>query len=97
MATGCDDRLVRIWDVETGGRVATLEGHADRVYSVVFSPRRTMLASASNDGEAGVWELRPGQPWQPLLLHTLDPPRGTAVDRRRSTPGRPLLATAATT
>jgi WD40 repeat protein len=58
--------------VDSGGRVATLEGHSDRIYSVVFSPSGDQLASASNDGQARVWELRPGQPWQPLLRHTFD-------------------------
>jgi WD40 repeat protein len=72
VATGCDDKLVRIWHVASGGRVATLEGHTDRVYAVAFSPSGRHLASAGNDGRAMVWELRPSQPWQPRLLHTLD-------------------------
>jgi WD40 repeat protein len=57
--------------VASGGRVATLEGHTDRVYAVAFAPSGRHLASAGNDGRAMVWELRPGQPWQPRLAHTL--------------------------
>ncbi len=32
-------------------------GHTDKVYSVVFSPDGTKLASASNDGTARIWDV----------------------------------------
>ena len=38
LASGSRDRTVRLWDVETGACVKTLEGHASGVTSVCFGP-----------------------------------------------------------
>ncbi|MGH3915643.1 MAG: WD40 repeat domain-containing protein [Pseudonocardiaceae bacterium] len=45
IATGCDDRMIRLWDAASGRLVRTLEGHTDRVYAVDFASG--ILASAS--------------------------------------------------
>jgi len=49
LASGSLDRRVRVWDVQTGALVITLEGHA-RMYNpqaIAFSPTGTMVASLS--------------------------------------------------
>lgn len=56
MVTGNLEGRVELWDSGTGRRVATLGEHAARVYSVVFSPDGSRVASASWDGTAAVWE-----------------------------------------
>jgi WD40 repeat protein len=43
---------VRLWDVETGACVKTLEGHGDKVWSVSFSPDGRQLASCSGERTA---------------------------------------------
>jgi WD40 repeat protein len=88
VATGCDDRAVRLWDAETGHCLATLTGHADRVYSVVFSPDGAVLASASNDGTARLWDVASGVP-----IHTLDRNQGRLWSAAFSPDGA-MLATA---
>ena len=52
LASGSEDRTVRLWDVETGACVKTLEGHGHVVSSVCFSPDGKQLASGSDDGRA---------------------------------------------
>ena len=61
LASGGDDRTVRLWDVETGACVRTLEGHGTSsyayVYSVCFSPDGRMVASDSSETTARLWLL----------------------------------------
>ncbi|MFC1713748.1 sigma-70 family RNA polymerase sigma factor [Candidatus Poribacteria bacterium] len=50
---------VRLWDVETRKNVAVMEGHekGKQVYSLSFSPDGKLLATASMDRTARVWNL----------------------------------------
>jgi len=48
LATGSNDKTVRIWDLDTG-TARVLTGHTDRVWSVAYSPDG-QLASGSDDG-----------------------------------------------
>jgi WD40 repeat protein len=43
------------------GRVRLLGGHRDRIYSVAFSPDGSLLATASKDHDARVWEVATAQ------------------------------------
>ena len=49
LVSGSLDETVRLWDVETGACVKTLEGHGDDVNNVCFSPDGRMVASGSMD------------------------------------------------
>src|SRR5262245_56311167 len=46
---GSLDKTVNLWDAQTGRELATLKEHADRVYSVAFSPDGKTLASGSEE------------------------------------------------
>lgn len=54
LATGCNDRGVRIWDVATGDLKKTLPGHTAEVLTVHFSPDGKWLASGSGN-ELKLW------------------------------------------
>ena len=49
LASGSDDRTVKLWDVASGQEKATLKGHAYSVSSVAFSSDGRTLASGSDD------------------------------------------------
>ena len=50
-------RMRRLWDVTTGKHTATLQGHTDFLYSVVFSPDGRTLASGAFDGAIKLWDM----------------------------------------
>jgi WD40 repeat protein len=58
-----------IWDVTSGQRCLTLEGHKGRVSDVAFSPDGTRLATASWDRTVRIWDTRAGQDLQRLTGH----------------------------
>ena len=49
LASGGAERLVRIWDIETGRLLRSLRGHTADIRSVVFTPDGQTLATASED------------------------------------------------
>jgi WD40 repeat protein len=69
LATAGYDRLVKLWDAETGAEVKTLKDHSDAVYGLAFSPDGKLLASGAADRAVKVWEVAGGR-----RLYTLGEP-----------------------
>jgi WD40 repeat protein len=55
------DGTIRIWDVGSRSELRRLEGHADQIFNVAWSPDGTLIASASFDGTARLWSTRTGE------------------------------------
>jgi hypothetical protein len=59
IATGSQDRTVKVWDTRTGETLLDLKGHEASVLSVAFSPDGTRIVS-SDGTTAKVWDARTG-------------------------------------
>ncbi|MFC5253575.1 helix-turn-helix domain-containing protein [Streptomyces nigrescens] len=58
IATGSEDRTVKLWDASTHRLLGTLIGHTDAVTSLAFSRDGRTLASGGNDRTVRLWNLR---------------------------------------
>ncbi|XP_051118937.1 uncharacterized protein LOC127243109 isoform X2 [Andrographis paniculata] len=68
--TGADDRLVKIWSMETAFCLASCRGHEGDITDLSVSLNNTLVASASNDFTICVWRLPDGYPISVLRGHT---------------------------
>ncbi|KAG1759853.1 WD40-repeat-containing domain protein [Suillus occidentalis] len=60
---------MRIFDTATWEQIATLEGHETWVNAISLSPNNRLLASASDDNTARIWNLGTNLPVGPPLKH----------------------------
>lgn len=59
LVTASQDKTARIWSLD-GQALATLSGHADRVYGAeIGGPGQAWILTASRDGTAALWPLPP--------------------------------------
>ncbi len=68
-ATGCADRLARLWDVATGKEIRQFTGHTDSVVSVAFSPDGKFLLTGGKDATARLWDVTTGKELRQFTGH----------------------------
>jgi WD40 repeat protein/DNA-binding Xre family transcriptional regulator len=61
---------LKLWDIQTGKCLRTLEGYSNWVLSVALSPNGTMLASSSEDQMVRLWDVQTGECLRTLQGHT---------------------------
>jgi WD40 repeat protein len=69
IASGGDDRVIKVWDVQTGECLRTLHGHENWIQAIAFSPDGTCIASGSNDQTIQLWDTATGERLQTLQSH----------------------------
>ncbi|MEU7583554.1 hypothetical protein AB0B50_38950 [Streptomyces sp. NPDC041068] len=70
LATGSDDRTVRLRDAATGTPRTTLTGHTDEVATLAFSPDGQTLATGSKDKTLRLWDTASHKTRAVLTGHT---------------------------
>ncbi|KEY69472.1 hypothetical protein S7711_02011 [Stachybotrys chartarum IBT 7711] len=67
LVSGSYDSTVRVWQISTGESRHILQGHTQKVYSVVLDHQRNRCISGSMDSLVKIWDLATG-----TCLHTLE-------------------------
>ncbi|PJF33585.1 MAG: WD40 repeat domain-containing protein, partial [Candidatus Thermofonsia Clade 1 bacterium] len=57
LATGGYDKRIKLWSLQTGRSVATLEGHTHNVQALAFSPNGHWLLSGARNGGMRLWRM----------------------------------------
>ncbi|KAI2633402.1 WD40 repeat-like protein [Xylaria nigripes] len=71
LVSGSYDSTVRVWRISTGETVHVLQGHIQKVYSVVLDVERNRCISGSMDSFIKIWDLETGSCLHTLEGHTL--------------------------
>jgi len=70
LASGSEDKTIRLWEIPSGEERIMLQGHTGVVHSVAFSPDGEYLASGSEDMTVRLWEIPSGRERTLLRGHT---------------------------
>ena len=58
IVSGSGDNTIKVWNLDTGELLHTLEGHSDSVNSVAISPNGRTIVSGSEDETVKVWQVQ---------------------------------------
>ncbi|CAG8449097.1 6172_t:CDS:10 [Ambispora leptoticha] len=61
LATGAEDKQIRIWDIATQKIRNMFQGHEQDIYSLDFSRDGRLIVSGSGDKTARVWDMLSGE------------------------------------
>lgn len=60
LATGAEDKIVRIWDIQKKRIRTVYDGHQQEIYSLDFSLDGRLIVSGSGDKTARIWDMSDG-------------------------------------
>ncbi|GEM_PF-793808 len=89
LATGSDDKTVKIWDVKKQTLLYNLTGHTKYVTALAFHPSEPVLASGGSDGLLIIWQIDGQKILQKIMVH----PEG--IKSLAFSPDGKIVATAA--
>ena len=69
LASGSQDKTVRLWDLANNDQWITLQKHTGWTNVLAFSPDGKMLASGSTDKTVQLWDTATGDPLATLTAH----------------------------
>src|SRR6476660_6184430 len=67
LASAGVDRMIRLWDVETGRLLRSLRGHTHDIRCVLYTPDGQTLITASEDRTIRMWNPKTGEPTKLLF------------------------------
>lgn len=90
IATGSDDRIIRLWDSTSGALRQTILGARQHIFELAFHPDGNVLFSCGRDPVVQVWDVRSGRE-----LAVLDGHRDMVMSLALSPDGSVLVTTGA--
>lgn len=69
VATGGEDKQIKVWDLKTGNLIHTLTGHTNTVTALQISPDGNYLVSGADDNTLRIWNLATGTEIHRLTGH----------------------------
>ncbi|MBD2494271.1 WD40 repeat domain-containing protein [Nostoc sp. FACHB-280] len=61
LASGSDDKTIKLWNPNTGALLRTLTGHKEQIKSIVITPDAQTLISTSFDNTIKFWNTQTGE------------------------------------
>jgi WD40 repeat protein len=71
VASGSEDKTIKIWDISSGQCLTTFRGHLNIVRMAAFSPDMTLCASGGWNDDIRIWNVHTGNPVSNLGHHSL--------------------------
>lgn len=68
LATGSQDKTVKLWALPSGNMVRELRGHRSTIGSLTFSPDSKLLASSSEADAVRLWHVPSGELFSELVV-----------------------------
>ena len=76
IVSGSLDRTLKIWDMQSGECLNTLEGHSNRIASIAISPNGKTIVSGSEDSTIKIWDMQSGE-----CIYTIDNSAMVSIDK----------------